>query len=195
MQNNAACGSCGVAFHIKPSKLLVGRGKYCTEACSRAARVGQKQSPGARKTGPKTTPLQERFWRHVDKSGKCWLWTAATNRGYGAFGLSPTRMMPAHRYSWELHNGPIPAGVLVCHKCDVRACVNPAHLFLGSHLDNTTDMVVKERVNSTLTTAQVGAIRARHAAGGVSQRTLAQEYGVGRSTLSSVINRLTWKHT
>lgn len=94
------------------------------------------------------TSILTRFEAKINKTESCWLWTAAINsdNGYGRFdgrkyGLSSY----AHRVSWEIYRGPIPEGSQVLHRCDIRSCVNPEHLFLGSQQDNIDDMVNKER--------------------------------------------------
>jgi hypothetical protein len=69
-----------------------------------------------------------RFMSKVNKTGGCWLWTAAKAGGYGRFALAGGRLVPAHRYAWEVLVGPIPAGMQMDHLCRTPACVNPAHL-------------------------------------------------------------------
>jgi hypothetical protein len=94
----------------------------------------------------------ERFWARVDKSGEpdtCWPWTGAKSGEYGALAVldenGAWRRRPAHRVSYELVNGAIPNGMLVCHRCDNPPCVRPDHLFLGTHKDNSDDKVAKGR--------------------------------------------------
>jgi len=96
---------------------------------------------------PVVTP-ESRFWAYVAKGDGCWEWqsTRDTN-GYGLF-WNGTRRVPAHRFAWELVNGPIPAGLEFCHNCpggDNKRCVRPDHAFLGTQLENTQDYWAKRR--------------------------------------------------
>ncbi len=88
---------------------------------------------------------ETRFWKYVIKTEDCWLWIGAkSNHGYGSFG-DGKKVVCAHRFSYELFKGEIPKGLLVCHSCDNRVCVNPKHLWLGKYKDNTQDMLLKGR--------------------------------------------------
>src|SRR3989442_111886 len=90
-----------------------------------------------------------RFWAKVDKSSDCWIWTGAlSQRGYGEFSVLSGSWVLAHRFSWQLHFGAIPVGLCVCHACDNRTCVNPSHLWLGTHTANMKDKQVKGRAKT-----------------------------------------------
>jgi len=152
--------------------------------------------------------LEERFWKKVDKSGgpdACWPWMAGRNKGgYGqirAGGLSSgqVRVVRAHRVAWELAHGDIPDGLCVCHRCDNRPCVNPAHLFLGTHTDNIRDRHTKGRSarqpgeahgGAKLTAAEVVAIMASTEPMSV----VAARYAVCRQTISNIRNGKNWTH-
>lgn len=151
----------------------------------------------------KGTPVQ-RFWAKVNK-GKpedCWLWTAAANRdrGYGVLGING-RVVYAHRFSYELHRSLIPKGLQVRHSCDTPRCVNPAHLSLGTHLDNMTDMTLRGRQNkgesvptSKLTTQQVQEIRGLCERGGLTLQQVGDMYGVTRQAVSLIKLKEVWSH-
>ena len=102
---------------------------------------------------PRKEPIETRFWRHVATAGAddCWLWTAHKNaNGYGVVGVEG-RCMLAHRVSWSMRWGrPVPEDRRILHECDVRACVNPLHLWLGTQRDNIRDMIAKGRMRAGL---------------------------------------------
>jgi len=145
--------------------------------------------------------ISERFWEKVDVRSpqECWEWTKGMDgRGYGRISKGQkdgeTIKGKAHRVAWELTYGPIPDGMLVCHTCDNRICVNPAHLFLGTDLDNVHDAVRKSRRWQKLSFESVAAIRERYKTGTVSFAQIAREYKVNESTIRRVIQRNTSRY-
>ena len=153
---------------------------------------------------PKPTPASERFrTKYVpEPNSGCWLWNAGTNhQGYGRFFLGGgRRSTQAHRASYELHVGPVPGDMVVCHRCDNPSCVNPGHLFLGTQADNMADKRRKGRaargranVNGRLAPQAVREIRRRCAAG-ERQADVASDFGVTQANVSSIVTRKTWAH-
>ena len=146
--------------------------------------------------------LSERFWAKVDKTDGCWNWTGAVKRRkpYGVFSVNG-KAKRAHRVAWELTNGPIQDDLCLLHKCDNPSCCRVDHLFLGSPSDNSRDMVQKnrhhrgeKRTNSKLNESAVNNIRKYYAGGAVTQRWLADVYGVSRQLIGHVVSGKTWKH-
>ena len=91
-------------------------------------------------------PFPQRFWDKVRETEQCWEWQGArATNGYGHFATRTGQFVSAHRLCWMLVFGEIPEGLLVLHTCDNRRCVNPKHLFLGTHSDNNLDMYRKGR--------------------------------------------------
>ena len=147
--------------------------------------------------------LRERFEQKFEPEPNtgCWLWTDFVRSDGYAVILHENRQLYVHRVSWQLYHGSIPDGICVLHRCDVRACVNPDHLFLGTHNDNTLDMIVKgrqscgeSRLASKLTSVQVQNIRAYDLHGTLNQCELAEKYHVAQANISRIILRQSWKH-
>ncbi|MCP4487836.1 MAG: hypothetical protein GY820_11040 [Gammaproteobacteria bacterium] len=147
---------------------------------------------------------QDRFWAYVDKSGDCWEWQASkSQRGYGQFSATVggrLRNMRAHRLAYIWSGNDLQDDDILCHTCDNPSCVNPDHLFVGTHQDNMADKVAKERqakgediAVSILTEAQVHEIRRRFASG-ESGPTIADDFGVTKQCVYSIAKRKTWRH-
>lgn len=146
----------------------------------------------------------KRFWENVDRRGPddCWLWRLRPSaQGYGMFGLQRT-VMGAHRVSLTIAKGPIPKGMFACHTCDVRMCVNPAHLWAGTGADNAADMVAKgrgrgpnyrgEKVGtSKLTESEVREVLAL-IDGGMKIAAIGRQFGVTPQAISRIKSGLNW---
>ena len=137
-----------------------------------------------------------------DKATGCWVWTGAHHvKGYGYIKIPLTRtQMPAARLSYLIHRGPIPEGKCVLHRCDNPPCVNPAHLFVGTKMDNAIDMVSKMRHcygerqgGSKLTEAEVVDIH-RLLKLGVKQIKIAQMFNIGPMQISRIKRGTRWAH-
>lgn len=152
-------------------------------------------------------PILERFFEKIERIpiAGCWLWTGtiigkSTQHKYGAFNIGRGNVL-CHRFSWELHNAlEIPHGMHILHRCDVPFCVNPSHLFLGTHQDNMTDMREKRRAIghpgeankcAKLTSDDVIIIREKRKQG-VSCVKLAALYSVVPSTISRISGNRGW---
>lgn len=128
-----------------------------------------------------TKTIEEKFWPHVEKGDGCWTWRGPIEGdGYGRVYVNRSTHVRAHRVSWEIHRGPIPEGMQVCHHCDNPPCVNPEHLFLGDTFDNIFDAAKKKRMRRKLTDREVAEIRAL-VARGLPIATISRMYGVVRS--------------
>ena len=136
----------------------------------------------------------------VSDSG-CWIWVASTFKtGYGQFNPRNGRIVTAHRFSYELHNGQIPSGMFVCHRCDVRSCVNPDHLFLGTCAENLADMRAKgrarhaSRAGEKNPSAKLTVKQAREIYCSDRPRTeLAAKYGITRQAVRNIKLRKSWR--
>lgn len=137
-------------------------------------------------------PLLQRFWKRVEKSDGCWLWTGYLNKwGYGRFRGPDGRKILTHRFSWELHYGPVPPDMLVLHHCDVPACVNPDHLFLGTDADNCHDRDRKWRLAHKLTEDQIRTIRVLRKS--LTEVEVAAMFNITRANVGAIHRRQTWK--
>ena len=142
-------------------------------------------------------PLQEMFEdRYIpEPNSGCWIWLGYGDKnGYGTFYPRGERWK-AHRYSWTIHNGPIPDGLMVCHRCDVPACVNPTHLFLGTQQDNISDCILKNRRGGIkLTEEQVLEIRKIYTRKHGEKTRLSEQYGISNQQICDILNNKYWKH-
>ncbi len=156
-------------------------------------------------------------WATPEPNSGCWLWLRPVGSGgYGQIMLNGVTYR-AHRLLYEIANGPIPAGLCVCHRCDVRSCVNPAHLFLGTYQDNKHDCMSKKRDFWSRDNRQASAflsaarsrvknyrrvqklteqdvIELRRLAGAMTQDALAAKFGISQSTVHNIVKGKYWSH-
>lgn len=133
----------------------------------------------------------------------CWIYDAGelNNAGYARFSFKSNKYMSAHRASYQIYKGDIPKGLYVCHTCDIKCCVNPAHLFLGTHKQNMKDMTNKKRqakgtkiAVSKYNEEFVNKIRNLYATGKYTQVELSKIFNTHQTTISGMVLRKTWKH-
>ncbi len=193
------CPSCEQPFRPADTEIRRGHGRFCSIACRARAQA---------------IPLERRFWSKVDRSGDCWLWLAGKNPGgYGRVRYEAKATL-AHQVAWMLASGTsIPAGLFVCHTCDLRSCCRNdggldtyivediaypryGHLWLGTNAANMADMVTKGRQtlgerdgSSKLTESDVRSIRTDYATGNFTQATLGVRYGVGGTAICLIVNK------
>jgi len=185
---------------IDCEKIAVSRG-CCDKHYRRLLKTGDINNNGNRVVddGDDTQRFHKKYT--VSKNG-CWLWKAGTRPNSKGI-LYPRHhtqsgSQGAHRFSYSIHVGKIPKGMMVCHKCDTPLCVNPDHLFIGTHKDNMTDMVYKNRSHkgigekanrSKLTNKQAQEIRSLC----LSQTKIAEMYKVSQATIGRIIRQETYR--
>lgn len=178
------CQKCKKEFKIRPYLVKKGFNKYCSWNC----RYGTSE---------------DRFFNSLEKiENGCWLWKGAIGKnGYGALNVNG-KVILAHRYSFILHHEKIPKGLFVCHKCDIRNCVNPEHLFLGTNHDNVKDMIKKGRKNpvkgsaspsAKLNEEKVKQIK-QFLKEGMRSPELAKLFNIGKRQIIYIKNNQSWKH-
>jgi HNH endonuclease len=179
------CEQCGGMFQFATTPKLAAKIRFCSSRCyGMSIRI----------------PIEQRFWNQVDKNGpipahvphlgKCWIWTG--RRGKGGYGVihktASDSSILAHRFSYDLANADAPAGgLLVCHKCDVRLCIRPDHLFVGKHFDNTLDAAKKGRLATKLTMIQVEEIIASGSSGKTAAE-IAERFGISEGYAYAIVS-------
>lgn len=150
--------------------------------------------------------IAERFWCYAGRTNtgdECWHWSGHSNsKGYGDLFVEGKYEL-AHRLAWRIHFGEIPVGIFVCHHCDEPSCVNPRHLFLGTHADNMADMMAKgrhshasrnsgeENPHAKLNGIDVQLIRRARAAG-LRASEIARDFGICTRHVRSIVSRQYW---
>jgi hypothetical protein len=187
----AICQYCKKEFMTFKSEINKGKAKYCSISCGVAFRNKAKAlSP------------QEIFFKNISKEkhpNDCWIYMVGARYGKMKIG---EKTVSAHRYSYELHHGEVSEGKVICHKCDVKLCVNPEHLFIGTQKDNIHDMFSKNRDNrpkgskhhnTKLNEEKVLGIK-ELLMKGFKIKEVAEIYKVPYSTISQIKSEKSWRH-
>lgn len=186
------CEFCKNEFHAKLNLCLVSEkhGKYCSRSC---ANKGRKQ-----------LTREELFYKNTimpEDKNECWIYKKTYPGKYGAITING-KTSAAHRYSYKLHIGDIPDGLVIAHKCDNKSCVNPAHLFAATVRENVLDMLKKQRNNPRkgadnpwvkLNDEKVRDIKLK-LKDGATMRSLSEKYGVSVSSIQQIKENRRWKH-
>jgi hypothetical protein len=194
------CEQCGNLYECRKDKINTAR--FCSVSCrgknaglrSKEVRHNKWEHESKEKT---LLTMQQSFETFFEKSDGCWLWKPRNGNALNKYYYFSFRNVhyKSHRASWLIYRGDIPEGMYVCHKCDVRNCVNPEHLFLGTHGANMKDMARKHRnylCKVSLTRWQVRKIRKLLALGAPDAK-LAEQFEVSRACIWYIKNGKTWK--
>lgn len=186
------CEQCSAGFEIPRSWLrkAMTQGRFCSRACHAAFKSSET--------------LESRLarWSAPPNENGCILWLGSISiHGYGYISYQKEARMFAHRAAYIAAYGEIPAGLVVMHKCDVRACINPDHLKTGTHQENSDDAVSKGRMRhgenhteAKLTEANVLEIRRLWATGQHTQKAIGAMFGVSGVLVGLIVRRKAWKH-
>ena len=178
------CDTCGCVILRQPWQVAKNTENFCGRKCKKDKKA--------------------RFLRRVGNQDpkQCWPWSGGLNSdGYGSFQWTDGKIHSAHRIAWIVAFGDIPATLEVCHKCDNRACVNPQHLFLGTHKENMADASQKGHLRGEVrggkTVLEVGQVREIRQlyAGGLYPKEIHERFPfVSRSAIRGVVYGHNWKH-
>lgn len=184
------CLNCKKEFNATPYAIKKGEGKYCSHHCQMIYRNKINH-----------VDQRERFLLGIStemNENDCWIWAKAKDKdGYGQFDN-----MRSHRFSYVLFKGEIPVNMIVCHSCDNPSCVNPDHLWIGTHKDNALDRDLKNRANiargsrqrmSKLTEEKVKLIK-RRIAEGIRSCDLSKEFNISNQVISQIRHHKAWRH-
>lgn len=180
------CDTCSKEFKRSPCHAKANARAFCSQKC------WQSQS------------LEKKFWKlvNISEADSCWEWQGRRHaRGYGTI-KDGGKLRLAHRVSWEIHFGPIPEGMCVCHKCDNPPCINPSHFFLGTNQENTADRVAKGRSGRTQGEANHQAKINNSIVldififrgDGFGSKEIAEALCIRRAMVNDVLSRRRWKH-